>query len=293
MHMPDDAHAVLFRCAQGVAPPGVALMQLCLAAPDEDAARDALAKAIVKSEAAARSNLDALHDLWQGTPGAFALIKSIAASEAHGHGVPAVAAWAKVFDEAAKISPEASVALYSLGRSDLLDAATQETVALLQECGLLGRNRTVLEIGCGIGRFVQAIAPRVKSIAGLDISEGMLAQARRRCADLPNVSLIQGSGRDLSPFSDGAFDLVLAIDSWPYLLLAGDTIAETNMREAHRVLRDGGSLVIFNYSYCGSLDADRRDVAALAGRIGFDVLRNAEQRLRLWDAALFQLERSP
>ncbi len=261
-------------------------MQLCLEAHDEPAARAALAHAIRTSEMSGRGNLVALAKLWEETPGAFPLIKTITAREGK-----EPAAWAEVFDAAAKISPEASVALYSLGRRDLLSDATREVVELLDRYRLLGSDRIVLEIGCGIGRFVEALAPQVKQIVGLDISSGMLEEARRRCAGLPNVHLVKGNGRDFG-FADRSFDLVLAIDTFPYLVASGEDVIERNMREAHRVLRSGGTLAIFNYSYRGAIEADRRDLAALARAIGLRIVRDSEQNLRLWDGALFQLERA-
>ena len=64
-----------------------------------------------------------------------------------------------MFDWLVAQSPEASVALYSLGRPDLLDQATAEIVRVLRHWGLLGRERRVLDLGCGIGRIAAALSP--------------------------------------------------------------------------------------------------------------------------------------
>jgi hypothetical protein len=63
------------------------------------------------------------------------------------------------------------------------------------------------------------------------------------------------------------------------------------MREAARVLRPGGDLLIFNLSYRGDLDCDRADLAALAGD-RFAVVRDGTRDLRLWDAPAFHLRRT-
>lgn len=195
-------------------------------------------------------------------------------------------------DRACARSAEASVALYSLGRSDLLAAATQEIIAWLDEAGLIGPEHRVLDLGCGIGRILEALAPRVRLAIGTDISLGMAEAAYGRTAALANVAVLRTSGRDLAAFRDGSFDLVLAIDVFPYLVAAGDDLAAQHVADAHRVLRPNGVLVILNYSYRGSLDRDRDEVAQRAADHGF-LVRNFEAcGFRLWDAVAFELRRT-
>jgi SAM-dependent methyltransferase len=117
----------------------------------------------------------------------------------------------------------------------------------------------------------------------------MIAAARRRCAGLDNVHFERCSGRDLAPLGARRFHLVYAIDSFPYIQRAGWTIVERYVAEIARVLMPGGDFVVFNYSYRGDLEADRRDVAALARANGFDALVNGERRLHTWDGVLFHL----
>jgi hypothetical protein len=85
---------------------------------------------------------------------------------------------------------------------------------------------------------------------------------------------------------------VYAIDSFPYIQRAGWAAVEHYMADVARVLTPGGDVVIFNYSYRGDLDADRRDITTLARAGGFDVLVNGESRLRTWDGVLFHLRLS-
>lgn len=292
--MRDEAQAVLSPCASGAISPNVALMQLCLAFDDEATARRALRHATQQATGRARERLSSVDALWRATPSAFDLVHAISTSVAeNGEGCESPAEWAKAFDAAATISPEASGALYSLGRRDLLDAATAEVAATLRARGLLGYSRTALEIGCGAGRFLRALSAEVAHVVGLDISTVMLAKANDRCADLTNVRVIKGDGWRLSQFDDEIFDLVLAVDVFPYLVAAGEDVVSANMGESHRVLRLGGRFVIFNYSYRGLDDVDQNEVGVLAGRAGFRVLANGERHLRLWDGAMFDLERIP
>jgi SAM-dependent methyltransferase len=196
-----------------------------------------------------------------------------------------------LFDRLVGENAAASVALYSLGDPELLDAATREVVELLERLRVLGPGRHVLEIGCGIGRFEQALAPRVATITGIDIAPMMIAAARERCAGLRNVRLSQTSGRDLSAFASGSFDTVLAIDAMPYVYRAGTALVAAHFAEAARVLRAGGDFVILNLSYRGDLELDRQDARRLADGAGLRVLRNGTTDLRLWDGATFHLRK--
>lgn len=196
------------------------------------------------------------------------------------------------FDRAVAVSPEASVALYSLGTEATLERATAEITDCLRRWDLLGRNRTVLDIGCGIGRIERALAPEVAAITGIDISAGMIEEARRRWRKIANVAFRRCSGTDLADFGEATFDLILAVDSFPYLVAADPAIAARHVADAARLLRPGGALVIFNYSYSGDLAVDRAAVAQLAARYGLAVQRSGTRDLSLWDAATFLLRKS-
>jgi SAM-dependent methyltransferase len=104
------------------------------------------------------------------------------------------------------------------------------------------------------------------------------------------VSFLQTSGLDLAPFRDRSFDLVLAVDSFPYLFQAGSALVARHVAEAARVLRPGGDLVILNLSYRDDLGEDRRDLAALATG-AFDLRRDGTREFRHWDGAAFHLVR--
>ena len=198
----------------------------------------------------------------------------------------------RLFDRLVGESPEASVALYSLGDSRLLGAATREVVLLLDRLVVLGPEWQVLEIGCGIGRLQQALAGRMAGITGIDIAPRMIEVATRRCAGLPNVTLLETSGRDLSPFAAGSFDAVLAIDAMPYLYRAGTALVVTHFAEVARVLRADGDFLILNLSYRGDLELDRQDAHQLAAAAGFAILRNGTRDLELWDGATFHLRKA-
>jgi SAM-dependent methyltransferase len=218
------------------------------------------------------------------TPDAFALVKQTAAEADHG-APSSPEAWAAVFDRLAGRSPAASVALYSLGDETRLQVATDEIIGWLRREGLLGPDRLLVEIGCGIGRFLRALSPEVEAVVGLDVSGVMCAEARDRTRGLNNVVVLQTAGRDLSMIDDGGADLVLAVDSFPYLVSAG--LAEAHVREAARALAPGGELVVFNWSYVGDLTQHKAAFEAASALAGLQPRYVGQQTLSTWDGLVF------
>jgi ubiquinone/menaquinone biosynthesis C-methylase UbiE len=119
----------------------------------------------------------------------------------------------------------------------------------------------------------------------------MIALARDRCEGLPNVSLALSNGHDLGTVADQSVDLILAADVFPYLVLAGSSVVERNLDEAARVLKPGGALVVFNYSYRGDPARDRTELANQGGRRGLLLEMTGSSLLSLWDATVYRLRK--
>ncbi len=197
-------------------------------------------------------------------------------------GAELIARVAGAYDVAVGRSPEASVAAYSLGDAATLARATGELVGWLEGAGVLPEGADVLDLGCGIGRVAAAMLPRARSVLGLDVSAGMVAEARRRCPD-PRLRFEVTHGRDLASVAAGGFDLVLGSDCFPYLVQAG--LAGAHVAGAARALRAGGALVVLNLSYRGDAMADLADAARWAGEAGMVLERAGETPFTLWDAS--------
>jgi SAM-dependent methyltransferase len=297
---PEAFRLHLGRCLRGELSPEMALMHLLIGTKDPERVAAVLSRLDEEMQAdphrdeRSAQRLSRLAQLaGENKRGGEAVISILELNLDHGGTAPSpeegIARWASLFDRAVRRNAEASVALYALGNPDLLRHATAEIVERMREWGLLGPDRALLEIGCGIGRFPQALAREASSVTGIDISAGMIETARRRCAGLANVRLVECSGRDLSLFEDDGFDVVFAVDAFPYLVQSGMALAERHVREAARVLKAGGDLLILNFSYRGDLDMDRSDMARLAAESGFRVLRNGTHEFTLWDGAAFHL----
>lgn len=286
MSVAEHLRPILDACAQGALPPAVALMHLAAASRTPEEFRDALAGA-----PRAHPRLRDLARLADDHPHAYALTHDMLDAVSHdreGHSVEDVAA---MFDAAVRRSPAASVALYTLGDESALERATREVAACLDALGLVAPDRDLLDLGCGIGRFLVALAPRMRRLTGLDVSPAMIAEARRRCAGFANVEARVGQGRDLAGVADASVDTLLAADVFPYLVQIGPALAQTHLCEAARVLRPGGALVIFNFSYRGELADDARDLAAMAQAAGLARDPRDIPPLAHWDAAAFLLRK--
>ena len=61
---------------------------------------------------------------------------------------------------------------------------------------------TILDVGCGTGLFFNHISDRAGSVVGLDISRGLLLQAKERAKAYSNVFVVLGDADHL-PFADG------------------------------------------------------------------------------------------
>lgn len=77
------------------------------------------------------------------------------------------------------------------------------------------RYSSVLEVGCSIGVLTRQLSARSGSLLALDVAEGALEQARRRCGELTDVRFARC--RVPGEWPDGTFDLILLSEVVYYL----------------------------------------------------------------------------
>lgn len=124
---------------------------------------------------------------------------------------------------------------YAAENEGSLVNAFYERPAMLALAGDVA-GRRILDAGCGSGPLTAALRDRGAVVTGVDSSAAMLALARRRLGDDAALHLVDL--RDRLPFSDGAFDGVVASLVLHYLEDWGPTLAELR-----RVLGPGGRLI--------------------------------------------------
>lgn len=142
----------------------------------------------------------------------------------------------------------------------------------------------ILEVGCGTGYWLRALAGRAKTIAGVDASSEMLARARNSGA-----ALARGRAESL-PWKSGSFDRIVCINALHHF-----RDRDAFFTEARRVLVPGGGVIAIGldphagrdnwwiYEYfpeAEAIDRDRypavRTIRAEMIRAGFDTAESYE-----------------
>jgi ubiquinone/menaquinone biosynthesis C-methylase UbiE len=105
--------------------------------------------------------------------------------------------------------------------------------------GLLAplQGRRILDIGCGRGNLLQALAERGASVSGLDPDEAMLEVAQ---ALVPKAVLKQGCAQ-LLPFGAASMHAAIFLNSLHHIPIPDMLLA---LEEAARVVGKGGSVIV-------------------------------------------------
>lgn len=130
--------------------------------------------------------------------------------------------------------------------------------------------RQFLDIGTGTGRILEMVAPKVEAGIGIDMSRDMLAVARVNLerAGIKNCYVRHGNMNGLA-FSDESFDLITF-----HLVLHYAESPGHALREASRVLRDGGRIVVIDFT--------THQEANLAEERGHKWLGFADEEMLTW-----------
>ena len=276
---------ILQSCARGEISPQIALSRLLLSGRAVDVAQ--LERAATAQPGA--PPLAALARLAERHRDRLDALGRLARSGLWPDGADFRAATAALFDRLADEAPEAGVAFYAFGDPEDLAAATDEVMAVIRAWAPPAGRRAV-DFGCGIGRVAIELAGEAESVLGLDLSAGMIAAARRRAGARRTLDFAQ-NGDGVWPLADGTVDLVIAVDSLPYVVQANGLAAF--MAEAARVLRPGGDLLVFNWSYRSDPERDCAEAHGLAAAHGFALLRAGARPFTIWDGTGFHLRRCP
>lgn len=133
--------------------------------------------------------------------------------------------------------------LYLARRGDDVQSVSYGNLAPTEaDLALMGdvRSKRILDIGCGGGHNAVACALAGASVIGLDISPVQLLAAQRLAAEHGvTVEWRQGDSASIAEWTENSFDLVLAVQTLPYIRDAAAVI-----RGASQLLRPEGMLVV-------------------------------------------------
>lgn len=123
------------------------------------------------------------------------------------------------------------------------------------------RAERVLDFGCGVGRLLIPFAKRAQVAVGVDISPGMLAEAKRKCSEcgVTNARLIEA--REMDGLDLHSFDLIHSYIVFQHIPTAE---GEQLLQKLINLMAEGGIGVI-HLTFADARSALRR--AALALRV--------------------------
>lgn len=155
------------------------------------------------------------------------------------------------------------------------DIPTEEELRLLGDL----RGKRVLDLGCGGGENLVALARAGATVVGIDYSGEQLALARQLVAEHEvRVELRQGDLADLAWVRAESLDLVLSVRAFGYV----EDLARV-FRQAHRVLKPGAPLVFSVTHPAWALDGrsyfDRGPLRVQYGGVPFEVYRHTFSQL--------------
>ncbi len=99
---------------------------------------------------------------------------------------------------------------------------------------------TALDFGCGTGRLTRALRNHFSKVVGLDISAGMLAEAKKANAGM-DISWVHNPHPDLSLFPAASFDFIYSNIVFQHM---SPVFQEGYLKEFSRVVRCGSWVIV-------------------------------------------------
>lgn len=100
--------------------------------------------------------------------------------------------------------------------------------------------KSVLDLGCGVGRITRALSSRFKHVIGLDVSEKMIeiAKSMHKDSRYKNVVFLKNDGRTFVNIGDNTIDYVFSLVTFQHM--PSKEVVNANIREIARVLKEDG-----------------------------------------------------
>jgi ubiquinone/menaquinone biosynthesis C-methylase UbiE len=103
----------------------------------------------------------------------------------------------------------------------------------------------LIELGCGAGFYTKVLAANASHVTATDLSDEMLAVARKQLKDCQNV-VVEKADCEKTDFPDRKFDSIFMANL--VHVLENPSIA---LQESYRILKNGGLLLIVDYTGYG------------------------------------------
>src|SRR3989344_2823779 len=107
----------------------------------------------------------------------------------------------------------------------------------LEKIFKLAKEKNVLEVGCGTGLVLEKVSKIAKSAKGIDLSSGMLNNAKKKRLDVKQASATN------IPFKNNQFDVVYSLKVLPHV-----ADIKKALEEMSRVTKKNGVLILEFYN---------------------------------------------
>ena len=135
---------------------------------------------------------------------------------------------------------------YAQGRPDFHKLIIEHIRATL---GIEDKLAYALDVACGTGLSTRPLLDIATQVEGTDASEEMLAQARQQS---PVQIRFQQAFAEQQPFEDQSFDLITVSSGLHWFDI------DAFLRECHRLLKQGGWIVLYNNYFQSRMLEDER-----------------------------------
>jgi SAM-dependent methyltransferase len=120
------------------------------------------------------------------------------------------------------------------------DREAERVLRMCHANGVEVASGKMLDFGCGVGRMTRAFSRFFSSSVGIDVSEKMVALARKFNADRPHCEFVASASLNM-PFADATFDLVFSVLALQHLPRKSMILGYIS--EFIRVAKEGGVIV--------------------------------------------------
>ena len=126
----------------------------------------------------------------------------------------------------------------------------------------------LIELGCGTGLYTKVLAANASHVMATDLCDEMLAVARAQLKDLQNVTVAKADC-EKTDFPDGKFGSAFMAN-----LIHIIENPSTTLQEAYRILKDGGLLLIVDFTGYGMKSFEKMKMGIRCLRRGYRPLRH-------------------